>query len=182
MKKIKTYFEKTTYTYAYLRSISYLAYKRAKETKEGRFNNCIIAMMFSAFCVEAYLNHVGQKKIKFWAEVDKCSPKQKVAIIAIMLKHEIDWGKAPFQTFCDIFRFRNKLVHGRTHHVIVEEMQFLEEEDSPASALVDWEREITLENAERYLKDVKEIIELLHAKAGFKGDALSTLSQETSWA
>lgn len=177
--KYKISANRTVFTYNYLRNISHLTFGKAKKEKKGPFNNCLLSMLFSAFCVEAYLNHLGSEKTDFWEAVERCSPKEKLIIISRTIKYKIDWGHRPFQTFESIFSFRNKLVHAKTHNLSALEEQILEDEEDPSMPLSNWEKLVNLKMAERFLKDTKEIIGILHSKAGLKEPALGILETST---
>ena len=59
-RKVKVEAEKTVNTFAHLRAASWFALQETKQNEKGRFYNCMISQLFFAFCLEAYLNHVGQ--------------------------------------------------------------------------------------------------------------------------
>ena len=130
--------------------------------------------------LEGYLNHLGSEKTDFWVHIECCKPKEKLAILAKVLNHDIDWGCRPFQTFDTIFSFRNKLVHAKTHHLIAEEEQKLDEKGHPTLPLSDWEKMVNLEMSKRLFDDSKEIIETLHSKAGFEISPIGIL-EEATW-
>ncbi len=77
------------------------------------------AMLLSALAMEAYLNHVGPFLLNSWETIEKSlGPKQKLVLILEVLSHSPSMGHRPYQTFHDMFKFRNLLAHGRTRKVI----------------------------------------------------------------
>lgn len=159
-------------TYVYLYDVAYYAMKRAKESKEGEFFECITAMVFSAFCLEAYLNHLGALKIGYWDVLkERLRPYEKLQVLSHVMGYDIDYGRRPFQTLRSIFTFRNQLVHATTEHLSVEaEIPAAEELPTP---LAGWEESVTLGMAERFLDDAEAMIKELHSRSGLEGDPLS---------
>ena len=61
-------------TYVHLNSAAEWAIEQAEGTEEGRFYNCMSSIILSAFCIEAYLNHIGSELLSYWDdEVKKIS-------------------------------------------------------------------------------------------------------------
>ncbi len=75
--------ERTIYTYNYLHQAADWSLEQAHKNEEGRFYNCMSSIILSAFCIEAYLNHVGQEILPYWDEEIKkgLSIKNKLKII-----------------------------------------------------------------------------------------------------
>jgi hypothetical protein len=159
--------EKTVYTVGYLRSVSWHALEDAKESERGSYFNLMTSLVFSAFTLEAYLNHLGAKIIPFWLTIERnLSPAKKLEIIAVQLAKPIDYGRRPFQSFKVIFQLRDFLAHGRTEHLTEKSIQFLSDGDKPELPKAKWQRQVTIENVQRYCDDTKEIIEYLHSASG----------------
>ncbi len=68
-RKVNVQASKTIYTYSYLYFASLEALVQAQNTEVGSFYTCMTAELFSAFCLEAYLNHLGNQKLPFWESV-----------------------------------------------------------------------------------------------------------------
>ncbi|MDH5327684.1 MAG: hypothetical protein OEY58_19695 [Gammaproteobacteria bacterium] len=58
----------TINTYGYLMSAAHHAKGRLKE-EEGQFYQAMTTMILSAFTLEAYLNHVGEKLFPYWDDM-----------------------------------------------------------------------------------------------------------------
>jgi hypothetical protein len=81
----------------------------------------IFAVLYSAFAVEAHLNHVGERCVPAWDIIERrLSVTEKLEVVAHHLGITIDNSRRPFQTLRDLFKFRNQLAHGRTHTYNVE--------------------------------------------------------------
>jgi hypothetical protein len=158
MNDTKKHIEKTVYTSAHLRYASWRALEQAREHEKDRFYNCMSCIVFSAFCLEAYFNHLGERIIAFWATIERnLSPREKLDILSVQLDLHLDFGGRPFQSFRPIFRVRNSLAHGKTEHLF--------EEEAVEMPVAEWEEQITIENAERYFDDTRDMIEHLHDAA-----------------
>jgi hypothetical protein len=132
--------------------------------------------VFSAFSLEAFLNHLGQRVTPFWSSVElKLSPVEKLEVLLKVLNLQVDFGKRPFQTFKSMMKFRNALAHGKTQTLVQEVVQGFEEGQTPPFPLTSWESEISSENATVYLDDSKEIMAFLGQKIGFNEKTLFTL-------
>jgi hypothetical protein len=167
--------KRTRSTYALLRGVSWHAHELAQRPDEqsGRLSNCMTCMLFSAFCLEAYLNHLGEKKISYWDSLKrKLSPIDKLNVLADVLGFKPDIGRRPYQTFKSIFKLRDLLVHGKTETLIYEREFVLESDEPISSPIAEWEQHISLENATRFLDDTKAIIYDLNERAGFSSNEL----------
>jgi hypothetical protein len=123
------------------------------------------SMVFSAFTVEAFLNHVGANRTTFWSSVErKLSPPDKLDLLANLFGLKIDFSKRPFQTFKRMFRLRDALAHGKTESMTAESTQFLREGECPQMPMTNWEKEINFRNAKIYLEDAKAIFQILCVK------------------
>jgi len=169
-------------TYSILRQVSWDAFKEYKDHIDGGFFKLITIMVFSAFCLEAFLNHTGRMYFPYWMqeEVNK-TPDEKLKLVLGKLELTPDFGSRPFQTFGDIFRFRNKIAHGKTEYLQLEVRgNFLATEDHPLP-YSEWEELVSENNAEIFMSDTDEIVKIIHRKAGFKSDhfGLGSFSWET---
>jgi hypothetical protein len=167
-RKVDVHSTKTVYTYVYLNIVAEEARKRAKD-EEGRFYNCMTAELFSAFCLEAYLNHLGAQKIPYWESIErKLGPREKLEIICYEIGLKPDFGTRPFQSFQTLYQLRNSLVHGKTEYLEKSDEQLLEDEERPKLPEIKWKSLINLDMANQFAKDTKEMIETIHAKSGIR--------------
>jgi hypothetical protein len=124
------------------------------------------SMVFSAFTVEAFLNHVGANRTTFWSTVErKLSPPDKLGLLATFLGLEIDFSKRPFQTFRRMFRLRDALAHGKTESMTEDSTQFLRDGEHPKQPMTAWEKEINFRNAKIYFNDTKAMVQIICDKA-----------------
>ncbi len=180
-RKVKVETERMVLTHAYLRQVSLQALEMAEQTEEGRLYNCMVAMLFSAFCIEAYLNHLGNQKLNYWSVLKrKLSPTEKLQVLTSEIGYDVDFGSRPFQTFGEIFNLRNQLVHAETEYLSQEDEQLLAPSETPAKPKAKWEMIMDLEVARRFVKDTKTMLFELHSKAGLEHDPFWTLGT-SSW-
>jgi hypothetical protein len=144
-------------TYVYLFNAARLSIKDAdvEKKEEIAFYNCMTSIVFLAFCIEAYLNHMGEEKIQHWEDdFESLRPIAKLRLI--MSEHgEVDFSRRPFQSFSDIFSFRNQLAHGKTVFAF---------EKHPKEPLAKWEKLCNVKDAKRLFDDTEKIIRFIHAK------------------
>jgi hypothetical protein len=175
VKKIKKLVvaEKTVYTVGYLRQVSWHTLDSAINSKKGSYLNLIASAVFSAFTIEAYLNHLGEEIIPFWPIVERSlGPSDKLELIAMQLRKHINYGRRPFRSFKPIFQFRNFLAHGRTEHLTEKGVQYLSDGDIPKLPKTKWQNQITEKNIRQYFDDTKEMIEYLHNASGLEFNPL----------
>jgi hypothetical protein len=179
-KKIVTA-EKNIYTVGYLRSVSSHALEEARANEAGSYFNLMIALVFSAFTIEAYLNHLGARIIPFWSKMERnLSPSKKLEILAIQLGLPIDFGKRPFQSVKSIFQLRDSLAHGKTEHLMEESIQILDDREKPELPKAEWQKQVTLDIVQRYFDDTGEIVECLHGASGLEFNPLH-IPETASW-
>ena len=100
-----------SYAYVTLHNAAFYALQAAKESVDGRFFNCLTAMVFTAFSLEAYLNHLGTSEFPDWVKFERNrSPRQKLEMLTAKREYSPDFSKTPFGTFDHIFTFRKKIV------------------------------------------------------------------------
>lgn len=156
-------------TYAYLFNTARSLFLSAKEHRSGS-NYCrVSAVLFSAFAVEACLNHIGEEKLPWWDIVEpKLQWENKLQLITQYFSVEIDKGKRPSQTIYKLFKFRNKLAHGKTETVNGSYIDACDCGDQLEVMDPTWLKEWhSNEVIERVLEDTQKFIELLLEKAGF---------------
>ena len=165
---------RTMISYSVMRKISRDSLEAAKESEKYRYSNCTSAMVFSAFCLEAYYNHLGNININNWEAIErKLSPDEKLLKLAQRLNFQFDKGHRPFQTLSDIFQFRNGIAHAKTEYLRLEYEQAIQAimaSDEPKMPLTKWEEKISLDVAERFVTDMEDVIRKLHMAAKFPED------------
>jgi len=173
--------ETTSYSYVTLHNAAHYALEDAKNSEHSRFFNALTAMLYSAFSLEAYLNHLGNSEFQNWEKIERSkSPKQKLDMLVDKRGFVPDYSKKPFDVFDEIFKFRKKIVHGKTEHLKIEEVREGEIGDTPETPMTSWEKSTTLENAISFVEGSAEIITELHPIFGYKSHPFAT-EYRSSW-
>lgn len=174
-------------TFMYLKKASRVLLNQAKANQEGSFYNYMTSMLTSAFYLEAYLNHSGFKfygireNNSYWKDFEKLNPNKKLEKWSEMICFKIDYGRRPFQTFKEIFKFRNKLVHGKSEIINVNQIPKASEEHTYTQLpKLNWEKMVNMQTAERFLNDAIEMVEILNKQAGFSSTELYTLASTST--
>ena len=153
------------YIYRYTLMTAERMLEQARSTNE--IDNAISAIVFCAFSLEGYLNHVGDELIKDWSDLfGSLKPKAKLILISERFNVEVKPGKAPFQSFSTIFEIRNQLAHPKTKKHTYENKNRkiwlnVGQRKWPAEK---WETLCKLEFAENFVIDTKEIIKYLDSQ------------------
>ena len=135
---------------------------------EGSYCQFMRSLVFTAFSLEAYLNHIGPRLLESWPAMERRSPKNKLTTIAKKLGIEIDFETQPWQIMEGLLGFRNDIAHGKTVKVQDDVVVPLEEHNRHylEFAQTDWEKFCTQENAERAREDVERIVRTLDEASG----------------
>ena len=143
----------------------------AKESQDGQLYTCVSALVFSAFMLEAYLNHLGRLRHANWDDIERRYPKlKKYLMFAKDAKLQVQMEKRPYISLNRLFAFRDSMAHGKT---ISEEIDVeIEVSQSLASSppRSEWQQFASAETAEELLNDAVALIRELHKASGYRGD------------
>ncbi len=135
--------------------------RHGQEHPIGSAHQFRASLVFTAFTLEAFLNHAGSHLFRHWHYLESLSPKKKLELITEHLAINTDPSKAPWQIVDELFRFRNEIAHGKST-VLKAPPKFLdlgkEERPSDWIARTPWEAFCTESNAIRGRKDVEIIV------------------------
>ena len=169
--------ERNDCPYVLLWEASKIALKRAREHSDRV--NCMSVLIFSAFCLEGYLNYIGSMNPIDWEEVQWKKPKPKLKSICDRLEYSLDLGRRPFQTFSEIMDYRNMMVHAKSDHISeTKEVEIDIGNDVPEMKLADWEKITNLDIAEKFSIDTDLMIRDLHKAAKFDSDPFQDVLYE----
>lgn len=170
--------EREVFTYMYLYDAAVLSAERVREYQR----DCMTTILYCAFLLEAYMNHVGSRVFpqERWEKAIWDNPKKKLKAIAKKIDYPLDLNKEPFKSFPLIFKFRRGLVHGKTITLSFENEQVFERGKAPALPETAWEKMLTISTAEKFFKDTKTMMEELHNFSGLEHD-LFTFNWRSRW-
>lgn len=140
---------------------------KTEQEPKGSYYTTMSALLLTACTFEAYLNHLGEKTIKFWGEIEPVKVMDKYSVLCKNLGLTPDFSKRPYQTLKALFTFRNAIAHGKSQ--ILQETKEVSLQDDPHDHIpkAHWEEYSILENAKKAKDDVSQIITELHKSAGF---------------
>lgn len=158
---------------------------KTEQDQKGSYYTTMSSMLLTAFTFEAYLNHLGAKKIKFWEEIESIKVMEKYSALCKELGINTDFSRRPYQTLRALFKFRNSIAHGKSK--ILKETKAVSSQDDPHNHApkTEWEEYCELNNAKRAKEDISEIIKELHKEAGLgdypfmHGMTISSVSMKT---
>jgi hypothetical protein len=144
------------------------ALDKARRTNKGSRHELLTAVLMAALAFEAFLNQAGQYtwgvESQAWAAVERLSPMDKLKAIAERAGFPLDLGVRPVQTLSAVCRFRNDIVHAKPEYCEAEIARGVAAAN-PLLSLEElsarWERDCTVEFAERALGDLEELTDLL---------------------
>lgn len=157
-----------TRTYAYLRACAKFAYRQLSEKgNEGSSFYILQTMTFCAFAMEAYLNHLGAKRLNHWSTIGrKLGPEDKLDLLLELNKGSVDKSRRPFQTFSSMVTFRNLIVHGQTETITKPSVMTKIDGSVDVTFPTKWQSMLTKFNAKRYLDDLDELFVKIAEQAG----------------
>ena len=174
-KKTKVLVEKerNVTTYADMWHTSLILLEKGQKEPQGSFHQIMASLVFTAFTLEAYLNHIGEKLFSCWNDLERLSPTKKINVIAEHLNVKVDYGKRPWQVMNELFQFRNDIAHGKSKKEKFRDIVPIEQHDpfaQPWFVQTSWEKYCTEKNAIRARKDVEQIVQVFHKTARFEDD------------
>jgi hypothetical protein len=166
--------KRTVYPYVILHEASYYSLEEAKTEETGRFFKLMSSMLFSSFCIEGYLNFLGNSTIPDWSRKERRLGRDgRLKIILQHLHMRPNMAHRPFKTYAEVFVFRDALVH--SHVVELTATGSLKStERRPPRPLAKWEKIVTLSAAQRYFDDTNKVILTMHRNAGYSDDPFAT--------
>lgn len=162
------------YPYCYLliaADNALVAAQLVEQHNEGRGRNShyASAVIFSAFAVEAVVNHIGLDQIENWAQDErkKGGWEKKLIEVAALGGKTPDFNTAPFKTVKEAFGVRDRMAHGKTW---IGEQCYLDIGDSrpDQSSLPDWlETCLSEARAAQVVDDARQVVQDLLMWAGY---------------
>jgi hypothetical protein len=144
----------------------------------GRNYHYVTAVVFSAFAVEAAINHVGIEHVPDWSKNERGMGgwKGKLTSLAAQFGMPLDFTTGPAKTVKEAFDVRDKLAHGKTW--VGQECYFDDGQPRANEGLPDWLVPCLNDTRVRQvIKDARDIIGQLLGKAGYPPLDLSRMGQ-----
>ena len=166
--------ESTTYPYIYLQEASYFSLEKVKAEEEGSFFKLMGSMLFSAFCMEGYINFLGEKEIPRWNKIERNLGRDgRLSKLLLKIGMNPCISRRPFKTYTELFVFRDSLVHSRVTQLAITGSLRSPGQRLP-KPLPEWETLINQKTAQRFIDDTTRIIKMMHKAAGYNRDPFAT--------
>ncbi len=171
----------TTNTYAYCGAAARRALEHAERHPAGSLYFRMMAAVFSAFTVEAFLNHVGKQKLADWETKErKLSPRDKLSL----LRREYGWSferqKRPYATIDQMLDVRDALAHGKTETVKKDVVLRKHPPDLDPWLEPDWKKLCEAKSVSRMVGDAEAIVRDLYRQSGGSRDPFASLGGGSS--
>lgn len=166
----------TTNTYAYCWQSAKRALAVASEQQPGYLYFSMMAGVFAAFTVEAFLNHLGKDALKSWEDVErKLGVREKLLLLRDLRGWTIDEGARPFQSLRDMLQLRDALAHGKTVTVVTSEVLDQQPPDEVGWPKPKWVELASVASVQRFVDDAAAMVRHLGPLAGEAGDPLGSI-------
>lgn len=165
--QVKTVRERMLVTYSEHWHTSRTFFELGQKNREGSYHQFLGSIVFTAFTLEAFLNHVGETLFKSWPELEKLKPKGKINVIAERLELEVDYGTLPWQVVPEIFGVRNKVAHGKNELLEDERLLSVDSYDEVMGQILraPWQKYATEQNARQVRERVESICRTIWTRA-----------------
>jgi len=168
-KRYRVQASATTKAYVYCWIAAREALGIAQRQRRASFYFRMMAGAFSAFTVEAYLNHLGQKRVRDWPAFERrLGPREKLLFLGSALGLSIDTTKRPFHTLDAMLKLRNALAHGATGTLRSD--REVTDPDDPSANWPEprWKKMCELTSVTKMVGDAEAILRDLHQQAGLE--------------
>jgi hypothetical protein len=144
-------------------------FRNAQSEKRGSYYQLSACLAFCAFSLEAYLNLLGERTVACWRDIQRAPPVAKLHFLLTRFGIHLESDKRPLQTVRELFMYRNWLAHTRPEIILYDEEHPIEDHEKLVyeAPLHKWEKFPTEAAAERAMKDVEAIVELLNARCPY---------------
>ena len=133
---------------------------RADREKRGSYHQYLACITFTAFTLEAFLNHIGEELFESWRDdLEQINVKGKIRIISDKVGLRVDYGETPWQVVPELVALRNKVAHGKNERLFEEVILPLNKYDEHLNLFLksDWQEAATIVNAKRLRKLVRDL-------------------------
>lgn len=155
--------EQTIFTHNYLWLGALDALDRAEQEPRGSSFQSMHAILGAAFALEAYLNHICNTRLPYWDDgfTIKANYKMKLKLILFQLELQSDFDRPPLKTIQELFKLRNRLVHGKTYRERASNVQHLWPHEDPVLPEPGWMKQISPQRARIYCDAVQEVSNII---------------------
>jgi hypothetical protein len=169
-RKVRIIRRRDVHTYCELWSAAYSLLLQGRSEEEGSYYQFMGSLVFTAFSLEAFLNHIGPKLFMSWSDHERLGPREKLDLVACRVGVKVNYGQRPWQIMKKLFEFRNDVAHGKSVKVLKKDTIPLKRyQPGPVDlARTRWEEFCTHKNAERAREDVERMVHALNEASGLR--------------
>ncbi|HEP8042914.1 hypothetical protein ACOWPK_19725 [Pseudomonas aeruginosa] len=176
MSKATVSGRQSTNTFAYMFIGAKMMLEQAERDKDGQLYNLVSCLIYCAFTIEAYLNHLGKLKYKNWEKTERKHPKlKKYIMLCAQAGVEPDFTQRPYSTLSELFAFRDKMAHGKTTVENITKEIELPSTSSRFTTEAEWQNFSSIENAKRAIQDTEDLVKELHIASGYERNPFNYL-------
>jgi hypothetical protein len=184
MSKLPVFMEGWTefYPFCFMLIAADTALDAARMELPGRNYHYVTAVTFSAFAVEAAVNHVGIDYFPEWMAKKKDGGherkpwNEKLELLTTKFGMPLDFTTGAAKTVKEAFEVRDKLAHGKTW---VGRQCYLDDGHMGVTSFPDWLAPCLNESrAKQVIDDARTLIGQLLDKAGYQPHSLYSMGQE----
>ena len=164
--------EYETISFAYMNIGATHMLELAEASEEGQLYNAASCIVFSAFTLEAYFNHLGAQLYDDWSKKErKLSKLKKYKLFCSEFNIEPNFENKPYSSIPALFSFRDTMAHGKSSKDDINKEIELDL-DNPNHFIVGapWIEFSTVNNAKELHSDMQKIIRELSLASGYKRD------------
>jgi len=174
-QKIKIERERLHKAYAEHWNTSGFFLKQGRADIKGSYYMFLASLSYSAFALEAFLNHIGKGTFECWEDMDRLSPKGKLNAICEKLSVQQDYSSLPWQVVPELIGFRNKSVHAKSQSL--KSSKIVTEQDGYENLMheflvSDWMEFVTESNASKVRLNLEKIMQSIHEVSTYREDSL----------
>jgi len=168
------------YIFSLLYEAAQYAIEAARKHAARRMHFCLHSLVSSAFCIEAYLNHVGEEELTLWNAPERKSTRTKLDLVCSRTSIVPDFDARPWSSFEWLMEFRGKIAHARTEIRPFSNKPLIGDPAMPEREISQVEEACTIENAMGAVQDVRAMIEIIGKALGSPVTPLLAVSN-TQW-
>jgi hypothetical protein len=157
-------------TFARIFQVAKWTLKQASEEEKGSTHNCLAALVFLAFTLEAYVNHMAVSRIPDWPSIERnLGQQRRLRLLLSKVGLDPSFEERPFRSVAELVEIRDQLAHGRTVEIREETQDEGDINDGFTPAQANWEKAANPIAVKAYLEDVRTIVGMIHEAAGIPG-------------
>ena len=170
-----------TNTYVYCHGAARRALQRGLEHERGSFYFFMMAGVFAAFTLEAFLNHLGESQVQDWKALERrLGPREKLLLLRQMAGWSVDESRRPFQSLHGLMRLRDAVAHGKTESKHSDEVILADPPEVVPKPEPEWMTLCTADTASRLVDDADAMVRELWRQSGEVGDPFDSTGHGSS--